>query len=132
MLMDHISNMLSSIKNSSIGGKPFIETPYTKECEEVAKNLKKAGFLQNIKVFKEESSSHKKMRLDLNYKDGLPAVTKVERISKPGRRIYKGYKDMELVAGGFGVLIVSTSRGIMTGSEARKKKLGGELICAVR
>lgn len=127
-----MSNMLSSIKNAAMSGKPSIEVPYTKESEEVAKNLRKAGFLENVKVFKEENSSFKKLHIDLVFENGVSKITDVKRISKPGRRTYSGYKDLRRAAGGFGVTVVSTSRGVMDSSEARKKKLGGEVICEVQ
>lgn len=127
-----MSDMLSSIKNAAMSGKPSIEVPYTKESEEVAKNLRKAGFLENVKVFKEENSSFKKLHIDLVFENGVSKITDVKRISKPGRRTYSGYKDLRRAAGGFGVTVVSTSRGVMDSSEARKKKLGGEVICEVQ
>ncbi|KKS17469.1 MAG: Ribosomal protein S8 [candidate division WWE3 bacterium GW2011_GWC1_41_7] len=132
MSVDLLSNMLSSIKNASMAGRRSIEVPHSKESEEVAKNLQKSGFLENVKVFKESGTAGKKIHLDLSYENGLPRVTDVKRISKPGRRVYKSYKDIERVAGGYGTLVVSTSRGIMEGSEAKKRKLGGELICSVK
>jgi small subunit ribosomal protein S8 len=115
-----------------MSGKPSIEVPYTKESEEVAKNLRKAGFLENVKVFKEENSAFKKLHIDLVFENGISKITDVKRISKPGRRMYSGYKDLRRAAGGFGVTVVSTSRGVMDSSEARKKKLGGEVICEVQ
>lgn len=132
MSKDILSDMLSSIKNAAMSGKPSIEVPYTKESEEVAKNLRKAGFLENVKVFKEENSSFKKLHIDLVFENGVSKITDVKRISKPGRRTYSGYKDLRRAAGGFGVTVVSTSRGVMDSSEARKKKLGGEVICEVQ
>ncbi len=131
MSVDHLSNMLSSIKNASLSGKPFIEIPYTKECEEVAKNLESAGFLEKVKVFKPEGVSHKMLHLDLGYNNGVPLIREVKRVSKPGKRVYKGYNDLGQTLGGFGVTVVSTSRGVMNSVEARKKKLGGEVICQI-
>jgi small subunit ribosomal protein S8 len=132
MTIDLISNMLSSLKNASMAGKKSVEVMHTNQVEAIAKNLKEAGFLEEVKTFKESGKSFKKLRLDLAYENGLPKITDVQIVSKPGRRVYKGYKDMKLVAGGFGVSVVSTSRGILSGSEARKKKLGGEVICNVK
>jgi small subunit ribosomal protein S8 len=132
MTIDQLSNMLSSIKNAAMVGRPFIEVVYTKENEEVAKRLKEEGFLKDLKVFKESGKSYKMMRLDISYDNGIAKISDVRRISKPGRRVYKGFKEMPVVAGGYGVLVVSTSRGILTGKEAKKRKLGGELICEVK
>ena len=131
MSMDLLSNMLSAIKNAAMAGRVSVEVLYSKECEEVAKNLRKAGFLENVKVFKESGKSFKKLHLDIANENGFAKITDVKRLSKPGRRVYKSYKDIEKVAGGYGVLVVSTSRGIMEGSEARKKKLGGEYLCEI-
>lgn len=110
----------------------FVETIHTKELEEVAKTLKKAGFLEEVKVFKQEGNSFKGLHLDLVKENGKVKLLDLKRFSKPGRRVYKSYKDIGKSMGGFGIFVVSTSRGIMDGSEARKKKLGGELICEVK
>ena len=131
MSIDRLSIMLNSIKNASMSGKKAIEVTYTKESEEVAKSLKKAGFIENIKVFKEEGKSYRMIHIDLAFENTFPKVRDVKRVSKPGRRIYKGYKDLGRTLGGYGVTVVSTSRGVMSSDEARKKKLGGEVICEV-
>ena len=131
MSVDRISNMISSIKNTSMVGKDSLEIPYTTECESIAKVLKKSGFLDDVKVFKKEKSSSKMLHLDLSKEDGVIKISEAKRVSKPGRRIYKGFKDLKPVLQGFGVLVVSTSRGVMDGREAKKKKLGGEVLCEV-
>jgi small subunit ribosomal protein S8 len=131
MSVDRISNMLSTIKNCSMSGRDFVEVYYSKECESIAKVLEEKGFLEGIKVFKKEKSSAKMLHIGLVKEDGKAKVTEVKRISKPGRRIYKGAKELRGVLQGLGVLVVSTSRGIMSGTEARKKKLGGEVLCEV-
>ena len=131
MTVDRIANMISSIKNASMAKKPSIEVMHSKECEAIAKVLKEAGFLTEIKVFKPEDTSVKRMRLDLKHDKYVYAVTNARTISKPGRRIYKSVFELRKVAGGFGVAVVSTSKGIMSGSQAKKKNLGGELICEV-
>jgi len=131
MSIDRISNMISAIKNSSMADRTHLEVPYTKECESIAKVLKDKGFLDEVKVFKGEKSSMKYLSLDL-VKDGeVIKLSEAKVVSKPGRRIYKGYKELNPVLQGLGVMVVSTSRGIMDGREARKKKLGGEVICEV-
>jgi small subunit ribosomal protein S8 len=124
--------MLSALKNGMMAGNPFIETFYSKECEGVAKVLEENGFLDEVKIFKEKGASHKKMKLVLTKEDDGFRLSDIRRISKPGRRLYSSSADLRLVAGGTGTLVVSTSRGIMSGKEAKGKKLGGELICEVR
>jgi len=121
--------MLSSLKNATMAGNHRMETFYSKECESVAKVLKEAGFLEEVKVFKLKGRSYKGLRLDLAREGEEIKLSEVKRLSKPGRRLYTGSSDIKPVLGGHGVLIVSTSRGIMSGAEAKKKKLGGELIC---
>ncbi len=125
MSIDRLSNMLSALKNASLGGKDFVEVPHTKECEAVAKVLKSAGFLSEAKAFKEKGVSYKKLRLEIS------GMQDMKRLSKPGRRVYKKAEELRSVAGGYGVLVISTSRGVMSGQEAKKKKLGGEVLCSV-
>ncbi|MFZ5424699.1 MAG: 30S ribosomal protein S8 [Patescibacteria group bacterium] len=130
MSVDTISNMLSSIKNASMVNKDFIEVPHTKVCEEVAKSLKGAGFLENVKVFKDKDSGFKMLNLALaKDEEGNSKITELKRVSKPGLRVYKPSDDLRRVRGGYGVAVISTNRGIVLDSEARKKKLGGEVIC---
>lgn len=126
-----IANMLSSIKNASLAGKKEVEVPYSKICESIAKVLKDTGYLAEVKVFKEKESAGKSIKLGIAYKNEIPVLRDIKMRSKPGRRIYKGADELGSVAGGYGTSVVSTSRGIMRGQEARKKRLGGELICEV-
>lgn len=131
MSADLIANMLSSIKNASLVGKEYMEVPYSKICEEIARVFKENGYLTEVKVFKEKESAGKRLKLGISYKNDIPVLRDIKMRSKPGRRIYKGADDLGKVAGGYGFSVVSTSRGIMRGDEARKKRLGGELICEV-
>lgn len=133
MSMDLLSNMLSALKNASMAGITSVEMPYSKESEAVAKVLKEKGFLEDVKVFKEKGKSFKRINFTLAVdENGKAVLTDVKRVSKPGRRVYRGYSELRSVAGGFGVQVVSTSRGVMTENEARQKKLGGEVLCEVR
>jgi len=130
--MDQISNMLSTIKNASMAGKKSIELDHSRMKEEIAKVLKEGGFLSEVKVFKEKDTPLKKMRIDIAFgEDEVSKVTDVQRISKPGRRVYLGYSDIKPVNANMGFLVLSTSRGVMNSKEARKKKLGGEIICKI-
>jgi small subunit ribosomal protein S8 len=132
MSIDLMSNMLSSIKNASMAGRRHIEIPYSKECEAVAKVMKESGYVEEVKSFKLKGKAYKMLRIDLAYDENdLPAINSIERVSKPGRRVYKGSSDIGKVMGGYGLMIVSTSRGITSGEEARRKKLGGELVCKI-
>ena len=133
MSFDRTANMLSSIKNAAMAKKPVVETFYSKECEAIAKVLEEKGFLSDVRVFKPADKSYKMLHLELYVdQEGNYSVTDVKRISKPGRRVYKPAKEIHPVAAGYGTLVVSTSRGIFSGEQARKRKLGGEVICEVR
>jgi len=130
MSVDRVSNMLSSLKNSAMAGKDFVEIKHTKECEAVAKVLEDKGYLEGVKAFKEEKGA-KMLHLGLVKKEDVAVLSEVKIVSKPGRRIYKKANELRPVLKGIGVLVVSTSRGIMSGQEARKKRLGGEVLCEV-
>ncbi len=123
--------MISSLKNASMAGKPVVEISYTKQCEEVAKVLKTKGFLSEVKLFKPEKTNVKMLHLELALEDGVAKFTEAHRVSKPGRRIYRGKDELKNIRGVFGVVIVSTSKGIMDSASAKKKNLGGEVICEV-
>ena len=130
--MDTIANLLSSIKNASMVRKESIELPFSKLNEGILNILKEKGFVENVKVFKHKDSVIKGLHVDLKYNENnKPLISEAKRVSKPGRRIYMGSKGLEIVRNGFGIGIVSTSRGLMTTDEAKKKKLGGEVICEI-
>ena len=125
--MDRMSNMLSSLKNAAMAKRPYIEVFYSNKCHEVAKVLQDKGFLTEVKVFKPKEKAYKMLHLALASEN----LSEIKMISKPGRRVYGGKNEFGKVAGGYGVLIVSTSKGVMEAQEARKKKLGGEILCEV-
>lgn len=131
MSVDRLSNMLSSIKNSKTSGRLFVEVYHTKECEGVAQVLRDEGFLSEVRIFKPKHTGYKMMRLNFTDDSNGKEITDVKRISKPGRRSYTTAGKIKPVVGGRGVLVVSTSKGIMSGLMAKKRKLGGELICKV-
>jgi small subunit ribosomal protein S8 len=131
MSFDRMSEMTNAIKNAAMTKKREIDVFYSKECEAVAKVLERRGFLEHVKVFKEKEG-FKRLGILLAFDHDLPLVTDVKRVSKPGRRVYRSYDELHRVAAGTGVIVISTSRGIMNGEEAKKKKLGGEVICEVR
>jgi len=132
MSIDRVSNMLSALKNAAMTGNKFIEIPYTKGIESISSVLKEKGFLDGVKTFKPKDQSFKMLHLDLAFENGLPKITDVKRLSKPGHRRYVGFSGLKRVSGGYGVQVVSTSRGVLDSGTARSKKLGGELICEVK
>jgi small subunit ribosomal protein S8 len=126
---DSISNMLSMIKNGYMSKQKSIAMPHTKLIEKIADVLVKNGFLENVQTTNEKNK--KTLVLTLKYEAKKPALENLERISKPGLRVYVQKENMPRVLGGIGKVIISTSKGIMTGGEAKKQNLGGEIICKI-
>ncbi|PIR42513.1 30S ribosomal protein S8 [candidate division WWE3 bacterium CG_4_9_14_0_2_um_filter_35_11] len=130
MNTDSISDMLTRIRNAQSRKSGFVEMPYSKLKEEIAKLIVQTGFASDVKVFKAKDSKFKGMSISLKYNELMePAISKIERVSKSSLRKYFGAKDLKPIIAGLGVEVISTSRGIMTANEARKKHLGGEVIC---
>jgi len=129
--MDPIADMLTQIRNAQAVGKERIEVPHSKVKEALAKLLLKEGYLAAVKVFKPRGKPFKKLSLELKYFEGGPFISHIKRISTPGRRVYVRKEALPSVLGGYGLVIVSTSRGLMSAKEARKRNLGGELVCEV-
>jgi len=127
--MDPIANMLNSIKNAQAVLLPQIEVDFSNLRYEIAKILERKGFVD--KVAKSGKKMGRVLEIVLKYEDKVPAISGIKRISKPGQRIYLPAQKIKSVRGGYGFSIISTSRGLMTGSEAKKQNLGGELICEI-
>lgn len=126
---DPISDMLTRIRNAIAVGKNEVSLPHSKTKQSVAELLKKSGFLQDVGV--EGSGIDKKVLIKINPEAENARITEIARLSRPGRRLYAKAKDIPVVKQGRGLVIISTSKGIMTGDEAKKAKIGGELICKV-
>lgn len=135
MITDPIADMLIRIKNGYLAGKKLVEVPFSKIKQSIAQILVKEGYLKNARLEVIDSGKKKQVKknliLELRYKDGRPALTDVKRVSKPGVRIYLKSKEISKPKFGLGITIVSTSKGIMTHKEAKKRNLGGEIICEV-
>ncbi len=116
------------VKNGYLASHREVDVPYSKEKEGTLKVLKESGFIKDFQMAEEDGKKNLKVEL---LDTGVRSILDVKRVSKPGRRIYIRAKEIYSVKGGSGVLLVSTSKGIMTGSEAKKKNLGGELIAEV-
>lgn len=127
MFNDSISDLLTRIRNANTARKRLVVMPYSKMKQQVAEILESSGFLESVKVA--ESGGFKSLELTLPVDP--ETITSLIRVSKPGRRVYTSAQDIPLVLGGRGIVIVSTSSGVMTGRAARKAGLGGELICKV-
>lgn len=126
---DPIADMLTRVRNAVGAGKNEVRLPSSKLKETVAEQLKKAGYLEAVKV--EKATPQDEMVITIFPEGGAAVFTEIERVSKPGRRVYAGASDIPKVKNGRGVVLVSTSKGVMTGGEAAKQRLGGELICKV-
>lgn len=130
--MDTIANLLTSLKNASMVSKEAIEVPYSKMSEEILKLCKQTGFIKSVKPFKHKDSVIKGLSVELAYlESGKAKISEAKRLSRPGRRVYKGFTEIKDERKDFGLIIVSTSRGLMPIAEAKKKHLGGELVCEI-
>jgi len=124
--MDPIANFLTSIRNGYLAHKAVVSSPNSKIKVEIAKILEKHGFITSYEVIKEHPA---KINVTLHYMKDQPVLTHIERISVPGVRRFSKSKDLTPVRSGVGITIISTSKGLMTDRDARKEKLGGEIIC---
>lgn len=130
MVTDPIADMLTRIRNGMNTGKPRVDMPSSKLKVDMARILKEEGYVMNYRVAEEDGK--RTMKVYLKYRpDSRPVITKLERISKPGCRVYVGSKEIPRVIGGLGVNILTTSRGVMTDRQARTMGVGGELLCRI-
>lgn len=132
---DPIADMLTRIRNSVMAGQSNTAMPSSKIKVAIAAILKEEGFIKGFEVVDGEIKGHKVLRVKMKYtgerRDRRPVLTGIERVSKPGRRVYSSKKEIPWVLSGMGVSIISTPKGVMTGRRARKLGLGGEVICKV-
>jgi small subunit ribosomal protein S8 len=130
MHTDPIADMLTRIRNANLALHPQVSMPSSKLKEEIAKILAAEGYVDSYKV--EDAKVGKKLTVSLRYSNNRDRVLQgMRRISTPGHRVYKGAGDLERVRGGIGVSIVSTSDGLLTDREARRRNVGGEVLCEV-
>jgi small subunit ribosomal protein S8 len=131
-MTDPIADMLTRIRNGITAHHDRVEMPSSKLKVEVAKILKSEGFVSNYKVVEEDGRPQATLRVYLKYsEDGEPVIHGIERVSRPGRRVYRGKEEIPKVLGGLGLAIVSTSRGVLSGAEAARTGVGGEVLCQV-
>ena len=128
-MSDPIADMLTRIRNAQATEKVTVAMPTSKVKAAIAKVLKDEGYIEDFAV--REESSMKELLVGLKYYAGRPVIEKLERVSKPGLRVYKGRNDIPRVMNGLGVAILSTSRGVMTDRKARADGVGGEVLCIV-
>lgn len=129
MVTDPIGDMISQIKNAFMAGNSEVVLPYSRMKESVAKILCDTGYLKFVESVGDIPK--KGLKLTLMYTNKIPAMTDIKRKSKPGLRVYVGRNAIPTVVSGMGVAILSTPAGVMTGMEAKKRNIGGELLCIV-
>jgi small subunit ribosomal protein S8 len=128
-MTDPITDMLNQIRNAKAVEKTEVLIPFSGIKNEIANILQKEGFVGEVK--KSTKGKIKALKITLKYENGVSAIAGLKRVSKPGQRIYQGTSEIRRVHGGYGISIVSTSKGLMTNKDAKKQKLGGEIICQV-
>ncbi len=129
MMTDPIADMLTRIRNAQSAEKVSVQMPSSKRKQAIAQVLKDEGYIADFAV--RDVDGKAVLEVGLKYYQGRPVIERIDRVSAPGRREYRGKDDLPSVAGGFGMAIVSTSKGVMTDRAAKKAGLGGELICIV-
>ena len=134
-IIDPIADMLTRIRNAVTAGHSTVAMPSSKLKIEIAKIMKDEGYLEGFDVADSEQSIQKVLRLKIKYvgerRERRPVISGIERVSKPGRRVYTQKQDIPWVLSGIGVAILSTPKGVMTGSRARQLGVGGEILCKV-
>ncbi len=127
---DPIADMLTMVRNASSAKKEVVEVKNSRLTEEIIKIFKKESFVSNYKIIKD--SKQGKLRIYLKYlKDGKPAIIGIKKVSKPGLRVYKKADELPKVVGGLGTAVISTSKGLLTDTQALANKVGGEVICYI-
>lgn len=125
---DPISDMLTRIRNAQRANKATVNMPSSKLKVAIVKVLKEEGYVEDFVVSAETKAT---LEIQLKYYAGQPVIERIQRVSRPGLRVYKGSNDIPSVMNGLGVVIVSTSKGVMTDRKARANGIGGELLCVV-
>jgi len=128
-LSDPIGDMIARIKNAKVRNHKKVDLPSSNFKMKIADILKNEGFIKDFKINKENNKSL--LSLELKYHSGNPVISTFERVSKPGRRIFSSADSLPKINNGLGIAIVSTPKGVMTDIDARKQKVGGEIICKV-
>ena len=128
-LTDPIGDMLARIKNSQLRNHKQVEMPSSNFKMKIADVLKNEGYINGFNVDKNENKQV--LIIDLKYNSGSPVISVIERVSKPGRRVFSSAQSLPKINNGLGIAIISTPKGVMTDIDARKQKVGGEIICKV-
>jgi len=128
-LSDPIGDMIARIKNAQLRNHKKVQLPSSKFKIKIAEVLKSEGYIIDFKVSQESNKSY--LEISLKYNSGNPVISSIQRVSKPGRRIFSRAESLPKINNGLGIAIISTPKGVMTDIDARKQKIGGEIICKV-
>ena len=129
-MSDPLGDMLTRIRNGQSARKETVVSPASRFRSNVLDVLKREGYIRDYSSV-EVRPGVNELRIDLKYHDGLPVISEIQRVSRPGRRVYSRIKDLSTVYSGLGIAIISTPRGVMSDLEAREAKVGGEILCHV-
>lgn len=129
-MSDPLGDMLTRLRNGQQAGKQIVECPFSKLRENVCNVLKDEGFIRGYKV-EEREGNKKYLLIELKYAEGRGVIRQIDRVSKPGRRVYSNVKSMPRFFNGLGILVVSTPQGVMADHKARAANVGGEVLCQV-
>jgi small subunit ribosomal protein S8 len=128
-MTDPIGDMLTRIRNAQMRKKAKVSTPGSKIRQRVLDVLQSEGYIRGYSTIEQDGRTE--FEIELKYYDGEPVIREIERVSKPGRRVYSSVRSIPRVSNGLGVAIVSTPQGVMSDAEARDKNLGGEVLCTI-
>jgi small subunit ribosomal protein S8 len=131
MSVDSIADFITIIRNGVMVSKPSVTAPYSKMRHSIAQILKDEGFITDFVIVNTDSDAKKLLKIVLKYVDGEAVIHEIQRVSKPGRRVYTGSKHIKPVIGQLGVSILTTSHGVIANQKAKKLSVGGEVICTV-
>jgi small subunit ribosomal protein S8 len=128
-LNDPVGDLITRIRNAQMRGRSKLTTPASTLRARVLQVLKDEGYIRDFRDI--ENDGHKEIEIELKYFEGAPAIHEIQRVSKPGRRVYSSIKDLRLVRNGLGISIISTPKGVMSDAAARDANVGGEVLCEV-
>lgn len=128
-LNDPIGDLITRIRNAQLRGRSKLTSPASTLRVRVLNVLKEEGYIRDFREI--ENAGHKELEVELKYFEGAPVIQEIQRVSKPGRRVYSAIKDLRLIRNGLGISILSTPKGVMSDSAARNANVGGEILCEV-
>jgi len=128
--MDVIGNLLTAIRNASASHKHYCEVPSSQLKKNILLVLRREGYIRGF-IEKKNDAGLPLLEVEIKYVKGIPVITEIKRCSTPGRRLYYSYRDIPRTLGGLGMSLLSTSRGVMKDTQARREKVGGEFICCI-